>query len=664
MPSVRDQHVRDRSTLLAARVSRAVRCACASAATRVALLMRTAGATRVALRVYNASLAAHRGADAANGSAGAALALADALSGRAIALCTLGRWQEAAQDAARAVAVLRRLPADARQRRHANALANALHAQGYVLLRLGRGREAVDALRETVGLRVSHVGRSWVEQYGLRRLLVDLGCAHRAAGDVDEAIRSFTLAVHGEERKAALRATHDASLGLALAYTYRGDLNAGRGACDAALSDFERAARCWADVAAWRDDEEVRAQGVWCLAARARLLLGAGRAAEAAAACDAVMAAGERRGPNAAGGTASGRCRGASHLAPAVMRSGGACEAVAAALGVRAQARQRLGLDAEALADYEAAVCAYAAMVDAGAKDVCDGLLSTAAAWGEMLAWRGRDEAAIDAHTTALMRAELADTPDMPSALRAACARCYADRADSLERVGRHEEALADYDRALAHYERLVAQHGREDVAPNWVRTVGYRAGLLAKSGRAYAAVASCQLVVTQLERALSRQGPCAALTEALAGALAALGHALHVAGRRDDARHSLDRALSLYHELNESREASADAAQAYASLLLACPIDGVTDASAAVAAAERAVEITGGCEPAALDTLAEALFAAGDVEGAVRTEERVARLVDGTTGPIRAHVEAQRARFGAALSAGDGAASPTRGGA
>jgi serine/threonine-protein kinase len=114
----------------------------------------------------------------------------------------------------------------------------------------------------------------------------------------------------------------------------------------------------------------------------------------------------------------------------------------------------------------------------------------------------------------------------------------------------------------------------------------------------------------------------------ALADALQMLAEACWKAGEVAETRSSWRRNLEQRRALAQDVAATPDACNGYAWALLVAQPPDLRDPEAAVVYARRAVELSRGADPGAMDTLALALFESGDAEQAVATQRRALELV------------------------------------
>ena len=113
------------------------------------------------------------------------------------------------------------------------------------------------------------------------------------------------------------------------------------------------------------------------------------------------------------------------------------------------------------------------------------------------------------------------------------------------------------------------------------------------------------------------------------------------------------DDALPLWRELQEFQFAQVEDPDASVQVLNAAAWDLLTnehaelrDPARALPLAQRAVDGSGGVDPAILDTLAKAWFDTGDVAKAVETQQKAVSLLPPGDSPLRKELEANLAKY------------------
>jgi protein O-mannosyl-transferase len=267
---------------------------------------------------------------------------------------------------------------------------------------------------------------------------------------------------------------------------------------------------------------------------------------------------------------------------------------------------------------------------------------------GVVLAGRGQVEAAIAQYQQAL-------------AIKPDCVDAHYNLGTVLARRGEVEAAIAQYQKALeikpdhaeAHYNLGVnlARRGQVEAAiahyeqalaikPDYANAHNNLGAILAGRGQVEAAIA-------QYEQALAIEPDHANAHNNLGLALAGRGEveaaiahfqmAMAIKPDYADARRNCDVALAQRRsilqglaerrELIRSRPSDVDLLNDTAWILATNPNASVRDGAAAVALAQRAAQLSGGREPAILDTLAAAYAEAGRFAQAVETAQKAIEL-------------------------------------
>jgi tetratricopeptide (TPR) repeat protein len=141
-----------------------------------------------------------------------------------------------------------------------------------------------------------------------------------------------------------------------------------------------------------------------------------------------------------------------------------------------------------------------------------------------------------------------------------------------------------------------------------------------------------------------------AMLRKDVTGGLEALGAAYRALGRAEDARRMAVDQLDLLRRLAERPDPSPDTLREYASALLTVEPEDLRDPAAALPLAERANEMVRGENPEFLDTLALAYYMNGDTPKAVQVQRQAIALLPPEQSRLRAELEANLAKFEAAL--------------
>ncbi len=107
---------------------------------------------------------------------------------------------------------------------------------------------------------------------------------------------------------------------------------------------------------------------------------------------------------------------------------------------------------------------------------------------------------------------------------------------------------------------------------------------------------------------------------------------------------------ISIRKRTAQRKDASADALNEYASLLLTCEPNDLRDPKAALPIALTANELTDHQNPVYLDTLSLAYHLTGDTAKAIVNQKEAIALLPRGESSLRADVEAALAKFEAAL--------------
>jgi non-specific serine/threonine protein kinase/serine/threonine-protein kinase len=131
-----------------------------------------------------------------------------------------------------------------------------------------------------------------------------------------------------------------------------------------------------------------------------------------------------------------------------------------------------------------------------------------------------------------------------------------------------------------------------------------------------------------------------------LQAALVRLADLLEQTGNKAEAYQRTREALRVLEPIVNSPDAAYYEVRNYAWLLITTPFADLKNPQKALKYALKAVETDGGTDPASLDTLARAYFAAGDVERAIATERKAIDLLPAGASDLRKELESNLARF------------------
>lgn len=140
---------------------------------------------------------------------------------------------------------------------------------------------------------------------------------------------------------------------------------------------------------------------------------------------------------------------------------------------------------------------------------------------------------------------------------------------------------------------------------------------------------------------------------------LASLVRVLVKQGKQDEARPHAKELIRAGRRAASLANASARDLNGYASSLLTCELEDLHDPQAALPAAKRAVEMSGGDNAAHVNTLALAHFMTGDVVKAIETQEKAVSLLPPEESPLRTKLEATLAKYRAASPGEDAVDKP-----
>ncbi len=220
----------------------------------------------------------------------------------------------------------------------------------------------------------------------------------------------------------------------------------------------------------------------------------------------------------------------------------------------------------------------------------------------------------------------------------------------ALRRVGRTEEAIEPYRRAIeiepqfaeAHYALGIALRSLDRTEE---AIAAYRAAVAVDSGfaEAHNNLAAALVAVGRSDEALEHYRAAVALRPGFGAAHRNLADLLAMRGAPSEA-------IEHYRAALQTDATDADAMRGAAWIMATSNEPGLRDAATALMLAERANELSGGANPAALDVLAAAAAAGGDFDRAVRTAElAIAAAVEAGQGTlasqIRERLDAYRAR-------------------
>jgi len=250
---------------------------------------------------------------------------------------------------------------------------------------------------------------------------------------------------------------------------------------------------------------------------------------------------------------------------------------------------------------------------------------------GQLLAAR-QPRAALESFRTALTSLD-----DLPAAERGAVAvrrlrgAVLRRLAECLWNLDDSKAALEAYQEAAAAYQALADLDPVNTRAQyDWAVALNDAGQALESLGDAAGALRQYDRVANILENLLKADSANVAWQAAHAEILVRIGGLLLKAGQPDEARRQTVRGLSRARRLADRPDLPPTELTRIARLLLFCQPADLRDPGVAVACARRAVDLTGGADAYALDTLAEAQLQAGDPEAARTTVQRALALLDG----------------------------------
>ena len=129
-----------------------------------------------------------------------------------------------------------------------------------------------------------------------------------------------------------------------------------------------------------------------------------------------------------------------------------------------------------------------------------------------------------------------------------------------------------------------------------------------------------------------------------------ALAEHYSVQGKLDEARQYVGKLIAVRKRAAERPDADAAALNRYAWLLLTCEPADMRDPAAALTAATRANEMSGGASAGFLDTLALAYHHTGDTSRAIETQRHAISILPSGESPLRSELEGHLADYGSAF--------------
>jgi len=201
--------------------------------------------------------------------------------------------------------------------------------------------------------------------------------------------------------------------------------------------------------------------------------------------------------------------------------------------------------------------------------------------------------------------------------------------------MGLHEQALGSFTRAVAGARRsLPEEHWH---IGRFLQLKGKALTKLKRYGEAEPVLLEAHRI---LVAALGEDHPTTLDT------VNTLAEHYHAQGKLDEARRLVGQLIAARKNAAEEPDADAAALNEYAWLLLTCEPTDLRDPTAALAAAKKANEISGGPNPGFLDTLALAYHLNGDTDKARDTQHRAVSLLPPGGSPLRSELEARLAEY------------------
>ena len=223
-------------------------------------------------------------------------------------------------------------------------------------------------------------------------------------------------------------------------------------------------------------------------------------------------------------------------------------------------------------------------------------------------------------------------------------------------------EATGLFHKALAFYERLAANEPENFRYQDNVSVCHVRLGELARQREDFLTATRNFENALNLSEKLAAAEPHNPRFQAKLTTIYSLLAALAL--DQDDAERAkfyLTKQIAVARKRAIQPDASAEALNAYARLLLTCKPTDLRDPAAALSAAKHAAGITESSSSEVLDTLALAYFQTGDAPRAIEVLKEAIRLLKPGNAARREEMEAALARFRQAISDSDKIAGPLR---